>query len=392
MKTIKLYLLLILSLSLTFVSCEKDKKSSSSSSSSTSTFFTIQDADYHNTGNLPEGSIDLIENLNINNTVINGGSSIVSFTSSQKIKTVFVSVKGKQGYYQYDFDNSNSSMLTKSSYYYELILLISQNLKEQGFVITISCVNESGDNSTSVDSEAINVIEVGTGNLQVSLSWDQLDDVDLHLMQPNGDKIYYGNRFEGAERIEFEFYCYLVNKYTSHDASKLVYTNEEDWDILDEYLEEVPYSAYESEYSAYMKDKIKGGYLDLDSNADCDIDAINNENITYEQEPAQGTYYVAVDLYRKCDLSKDGAKYSVTVNYNKQIVTISDKQIGQFNSDNEGSSDNPYEYHIIGAFTIDASGLRPVAVTNNPFEEYGYSKTLRKSYINNTKAKFLDNR
>ena len=46
-----------------------------------------------------------------------------------------------------------------------------------------------------------------------------------------------------------------------------------------------------------------GGRLDLDSNAGCAIDNINNENITYGDEAyvEPGRYEVYVDLYSNCN-------------------------------------------------------------------------------------------
>jgi hypothetical protein len=37
------------------------------------------------------------------------------------------------------------------------------------------------------------VLDVGTGDIQVSLTWDTQSDVDLWLTEPNGNKIYYAN-------------------------------------------------------------------------------------------------------------------------------------------------------------------------------------------------------
>jgi len=395
MKTIK-FSLLSLILSLAFVACSKDKKDTPGDDDkgpATSTFFTIENATYHETGNLPQGSTELINDLTINRTVINGGSTVISFTSPQQIKTAYVAVKGMPGYYEYNFDESNSS-LRSSSYYYELILFISQLLtEEQDFIITISVLAANGDRSRPVDTDEIQIKEVGTGTLQVSLSWDQLDDVDLHLLEPSGNKIYYGNRSsENWEKLEFEFGCYLVEKYTSHDVSSLKYTNENDWYTLDEYLEDVPYLAYLTDYEPFMTERRgeEGGYLDLDSNPGCSIDGVNNENITYKNAPAAGTYYVAVDLFEKCNSSKAGAKYSVTVNYKGQAVTISNKQTGQFEASDGGSYNKSSQYHVIGGFTIDASGIRPATVTGNPFESYDnwgwddddYGVALRKASAN----------
>ena len=401
MKTFKFSLLLGLVLSLTFASCKDDNNGGSGNSTpSTSDFFSIENATF-SAGALPQGSVELINDLTINSSVINGGSTIISFSSPEKIKTAFVSVKGVDGYYQYDFPadyNANpaaAAFQTQSlAYYYQLILQIAQQLtSSQGFAISISCLTENGTQSVVEDTERLSVVEVGTGKLQVSLSWDQNDDVDLHLLEPNGNHIYYANPISGSEdfeKLEFDFYVYLVNKYTSHDASSLDYNNYEDWDTLDMYLEEIPYITRLTEYSSFMASRTSdGGFLDLDSNAACDIDGINNENITYGKDPAQGIYYVAVDLFEKCDYLKPGAKYSVSVNYKGQSVRISDVQAGQFDANDSGSYDSSSKYHIIGGFEITASGIRLAEVTDNPFDngyDNGYYSGARPA---NAKAKLF---
>lgn len=87
------------------------------------------------------------------------------------------------------------------------------------------------------------VQQVGTGDLQISLSWDTESDVDLHLIEPDSEEIFYG-------------------EMRSDD----------------------------------------GGELDLDSNAGCDIDHVKNENITYQGAvPEQGHYIVRVDYWAACE-------------------------------------------------------------------------------------------
>jgi hypothetical protein len=95
--------------------------------------------------------------------------------------------------------------------------------------------------------------EVEAGTVKVSLSWDTLSDVDLHLVEPTGQEIYWDN---------------------SQSAS--------------------------------------GGVLDLDSNAGCEIDRVNNENISWPAgaTPPLGEYIVRVDFWEDC--SGTGANATVT--------------------------------------------------------------------------------
>jgi len=98
-------------------------------------------------------------------------------------------------------------------------------------------------------------ISVTAGTLQVSLSFQPSQDLDLHLVEPTGEEIFYGNRTSAA-----------------------------------------------------------GGTLDLDSNASCSIDGRNNENITYPTgvTPPAGQYIVRVDYFESCD--GGGADFTVVVN------------------------------------------------------------------------------
>ena len=104
--------------------------------------------------------------------------------------------------------------------------------------------------------QALNTVVAGTGKFQVTLSWDNPVDLDLHVVEPSSEEIYYGNK-------------------VSSD----------------------------------------GGTLDLDSNAACNIDGINNENISFpntNQPPPPGQYTVRTDFYQACGMPPQGANYTVT--------------------------------------------------------------------------------
>ena len=68
---------------------------------------------------------------------------------------------------------------------------------------------------------SFDVLQVGTGDVQATLAWDADSDVDLHVIDPNGEEVYWANTMVSS-----------------------------------------------------------GGELDLDSNAGCVIDEVRNENIT----------------------------------------------------------------------------------------------------------------
>jgi hypothetical protein len=91
-----------------------------------------------------------------------------------------------------------------------------------------------------------------SGDVQVSVSWDAPTDVDLHVVEPSGTEIYYGNRTSAT-----------------------------------------------------------GGQLDVDSNPACSIDGRQIENIRWPSGAPGGTYTVRVDYWDNCGVAR--TNFLVTV-------------------------------------------------------------------------------
>lgn len=102
-------------------------------------------------------------------------------------------------------------------------------------------------------SQGTCILNGDDGLVQVTLRWDQPEDLDLHLVEPQargpGCEIWYGDR-GGASGST----CGAI------------------------------------------------GWLDLDSNAGCGIDNVDTENIIYAPgvSPPSGTYLVRVDYFENC--------------------------------------------------------------------------------------------
>lgn len=138
-----------------------------------------------------------------------------------------------------------------------------QSLLQSGAVQRVDVqVGAAYGTISGVNSASLQTVDVGTGNVQVSVSRYLETDVDLYLIEPGGEQIYFVNKTSDA-----------------------------------------------------------GGQLDLDSNAICIIDGVKNENITYENvSPPVGTYTVTVDYFSSCNLGD--SNYVVTVQNNGVFSTF----------------------------------------------------------------------
>jgi hypothetical protein len=183
-----------------------------------------------------------------NGTVIPGGSSQASVAGSAPFTDVFVAVDGVDGYYQLTLPAPVANE--------DILLTMAQRIPAQAFSLSYG-LGATGSIG-AYQAVPIAVVSVGTGEVQVSVSWNGKSDVDLHVVEPGGEEIYYGN----------------------------------------------PTSA-------------TGGTLDLDSNAGCAIDDVNNENITWANAPS-GTYTVRVDYWDSCTVTQ--SDYVVTVQRKGQPV------------------------------------------------------------------------
>ncbi|WP_158963040.1 hypothetical protein [Myroides fluvii] len=256
-------------------------------------FFDIEGATFKE-GTLLAGEKDVISEINVNSFVINGGKAIMSVTSTAELKSILVGLKGHEGFYE--VLTSNEIQTRDLLYRYEVILDLSQKLDLEIFELEIVGYITDGTR-TVIYYREFHLIPAGTGEMQVSLSWDQEDDVDLHLVKNNSGRVYYGSK-------------HLFNSEGTEIAE-----------------------------------------LDIDSNPGCSIDGIKNENI-YFKHLEDGEYAIYVDLYRKCPNTTAGSKYIVNVIYGGTSIRLSDHMMGKFADDYRGSGNTPSKHVLIGTFSI----------------------------------------
>ena len=184
-----------------------------------------------NPGALPAATGGPTVTVTGNGVVINGGTNPVAVSASAALSKVYVSVTGASGYYEVPVSGTTAN----------LTLSLAQAIPTTTFELSFSGVSSTG----AVGAPLVvttRTAKVGTGDVQISLSWDANSDVDLHVTDPSGEEIYWNNRRSAS-----------------------------------------------------------GGRLDLDSNSGCTIDGVRNENVTWPTGVApRGTYTVKVDLWGSC--------------------------------------------------------------------------------------------
>lgn len=192
-----------------------------------------------------------------NATVINGGTLAVSVAAAQPFQTVYVAVGGRtvglasesaggvSGYFEARLPAPQTDA--------GVLLAFPQTVPVADLDLLFAVADTSG-RVGPFERLATRVTAVGTGDVQVTLSWNVDSDVDLHVVDPSGEEIYWAHRRAAS-----------------------------------------------------------GGELDLDSNAGCQIDGVRNENITWPAGRApRGQYTVRVDYWDSCGASR--TEYTVRVN------------------------------------------------------------------------------
>ncbi|MDR2555733.1 MAG: hypothetical protein LBC64_09940 [Fibromonadaceae bacterium] len=234
-----------------------------------------------NSDGFPDEGDDVIESVQINGATLPGGPTFFTVTSSAKLKVIYLQIEGERGFYQIDLEDplvladeelGLTENIEAGKYVYRFVIIFNQSLgdgegdgerRERKFIV--SGKTTSGQN-VEPEEKKLKTINVLSGKLQIALSWDNSDDVDLYVWTPNGDRIYYSNK--GVRN---------------------------------------------------GKDS-----LDIDSNASCGGAGDNAENVAIGVDGGDiptGQYKIAVHLFLKCsDTPRSGASFRVTAAYDGSFI------------------------------------------------------------------------
>lgn len=127
-------------------------------------------------------------------TSANGATVMLPFeynSGGSRPQRVILTTQGATSFYVIPLNVTSSEGILR------IPLGMSTNLGEGSFEVVASLVN--GDNEISQPDTLTVVMErLGTGRLQISLSWDTNTDQDLHVITPANERIYWRDRSSEA--------------------------------------------------------------------------------------------------------------------------------------------------------------------------------------------------
>jgi hypothetical protein len=190
------------------------------------------------TSPLPPVTSAITANLTGSNQVVAGGSGLVTVSSASQFNSIAMAIQGVSGHIRVDLPARTTSA--------QMVVALQSVLNLPGIdgLPAIPCQFQLGlDGAFGPPADFTFQIEIaGQGALNINLTWDTEADLDLHVMEPDGFVIFFGNTVSPS-----------------------------------------------------------GGELDLDGNAGC-ITSRSVENVTYAGvTPPIGLYRVFVDTFDNCN-------------------------------------------------------------------------------------------
>lgn len=142
---------------------------------------------------------------------------------------------------------------------FQVGLDFSQDLPLEARTLWVAAADDEGKLGPAMTAELTPIpTEAADARLVISLSWDTLSDLDLHVVDPDGVEIFKRD----------------INSFQQPPPGD----------------PPPPPGAAE-----------RGGILDFDSNAQCVLDGRCLENVIWKVEPPSGRYTIRVDTFSLCD-------------------------------------------------------------------------------------------
>lgn len=199
------------------------------------------------TGTAPAASGGPPISVIFGDAVAQGSTGEVVISAAAAFNRVLVSSPGRTGYYEVTLPSATTSTTLRVTYGTSIAGAVTVNYQVMTAANAVSPIEDTN----------VQLIDIGTGDVQVNITWNSQADVDLYVVDPSGEEIYYGNDVAAS-----------------------------------------------------------GGVLDLDGNAACGATDERSENITWNSTPPSGTYTVRVNYWDNCGAAS--TDYVITVRRRNQ--------------------------------------------------------------------------
>ena len=205
---------------------------------------------------------------------INGGSSQQTVTAAAPFSSLILYCDGLDGYYELTLPAATTSQA--------VIVGVSQNVSAGQLYFNFGAADPSVG---PYARQLMRILAVGSGDIQISVAWTDSADVDMHVLDPNNEEIYFGHKTAAS-----------------------------------------------------------GGVLDRDANAACGKNTlpdgsqafVSNENVTWPTGMGiNGTYKVVLDLWSACGVTR--TDWVVTL---QRVGTVPQIFTGSFNGVPAGTDDS----------------------------------------------------
>ncbi|HKK75740.1 MAG TPA: OmpA family protein [Saprospiraceae bacterium] len=136
----------------------------------------------------------------VEDTVIssNGATAMMTYryqSGSARPRSVLFQIKGASSFYDIPVQ------VTATEGTISIPVSFSTKLGEGKIPIVAELMNANGQMS-KIDTTYVKMERLGTGKIQISLSWENNSDQDLHVTTPGGTLIYYENPQAGGGQLD----------------------------------------------------------------------------------------------------------------------------------------------------------------------------------------------
>lgn len=201
--------------------------------------------------------------------VLLGGTVQVTATSATPFTKLAVAIPGVDDHWELTLPAAVTSA--------QILIVFGQDVPTPVFQLRLA--GSAGGAYGTAQTNPVSMISVGTGDVQINITWNSAADVDLHVVDPLGEEAFYGHK------------------------------------IL-----------------------VSGGTLDLDSNAGCGSDGPRAENVFWSTGliAPRGEYVVRVNYWSACSAQR--TEYVVTINAKGKLPSVyTGAFVGAGNGGGQGS-------------------------------------------------------